>query len=202
MASPTSAREWKKATQGEEIELPSGNVALIKRPGMESLFAAGVLPDELTKIALEEIRRAETGQPQDHKKKKTQEGLDPEVMQKFLSNESAISDIFDAFDRVTEMCVIEPPVKYHKRRKVDGAGQQITDEKDRPLWETIPNEERDEDVVYTDDVDMNDKTFIFNFVVGGTRDIASFRMQFGDDVATLQSGEDVEVPTVGTSAAQ
>jgi hypothetical protein len=194
MSTPTSAKDWKKASQLEDVELPSGNVAAIKRPGMEALFAAGVLPDELTKIALDQMKQVESG-PQDHKKKGKPEApgsIDPKVMEKFLEKEGAISDIFEAFDRVTAMCVVKPRCEFHKRRLVDDEGHQVY-EGERQVWEEIPAEDRDEEVVYTDDVDMDDKTFIFNYVVGGTRDLESFREEYGDALATVQPREDVGV---------
>lgn len=196
MASPTSAKDWKRSSVGEEKVLPSGNTALIKRPGMESLFAAGVLPDELTKMALEQISAAERpGMPQDRKKKAEDVTLDSKMIEKFMQSENAIGDIFEAFDKVTSMCVVEPRCEFHKRRVVDEQGQQVTDEKDRAIWEVIPDNERDhENIVYTDEVDLDDKTFIFNFVVGGSRDIATFREEFGDALATVPSIEDVELP--------
>lgn len=193
MANPTSAREWKKASEHYEVELPSGNVALLKRPGMESLFAAGVLPDELTKMALEQVKQAERG-PQDRKPKQPQTtGIDPALMEKFLNGENAISEIFESFDRITALCVVEPVCLFHKRRLVDSAGQQVTDEQGRSVWEEIPQDERDEDVIYTDDVDLDDKSFIFNYVVGGSKDLERFRDELGDAVATVQSGKDVEL---------
>lgn len=203
MASLTSAKEWKKASQGEEVELPSGNVALIKRPGMESLFSAGVLPDELTKLALEQVQKAEVG-PQDHKKATvdTTSGLDAKTMEKFMQTENAIGGIFEAFDRITAMCVIQPVCLFHKRRKVTDTGQQVLDDKDKPVWEEIPQADRDEEVIYTDDVDLDDKTFIFNYVVGGSRDIAAFRDEFGDAVATVQSRKDVVVPSKRSAKAR
>lgn len=197
MANPTPAKSWKR-DRGEEVELPSGNVALVKRPGMEKLFSAGVLPDELTKIALESIDKANSGgKPQDHKSKGPDD-IDPEMMKKFMEGENAVQDIFDSFDRITEMCVIEPPVKWHMR-KVLIDGLHATDDKGKPRYEEIPLSDRDEDTLYTDDIDMEDKTFIFNFVVGGTRDIERFREEYGDAVATVQPREDVAVSAESTA---
>lgn len=190
----TSAQQWKKVSQGEEVELPSGNVALIKRPGMEELFAAGVLPDELTKIALDKVGEAQ-GRPQDFKKKKAAQNLDTEMLQKFMQGENAVADIFQSFDRITEMCVVQPEVRWHMRRIVDEDGHPVMDKNEKFTYEKIPYAERADDVLYTDDVDMEDKTFIFNFVVGGTRDIATFRQEYGDALADVQSGEDVELPS-------
>lgn len=193
----TSVTSWKKPV-GEKLELPSGNVCLVKRPGMEKLFAAGVLPDELTKIALANIDAAQApGKPQDHLPKGgVASTLDPETMKKFMESEGALQDIFASFDRVAEMCIIEPPVKYHMRKKVDAAGQTVVDHRGRVQWEEILEHERNEGILYTDEVDAEDKSFIFNFVVGGTRDIEQFREETSDDVADLQPREDVELPPI------
>lgn len=193
----TSARNWKK-NSAEELQLPSGNTCLIKRPGMEKLFSAGVLPDELTKIALENVESANSGgKPQDHKS--AADAIDPEIMKKFMESENAIVDIFSAFDKVTAMCVVEPRVLWHMRDKVDDQGRRMSGEGGRPLYEEIPFGERDEDVLYTDDIDQDDKVFIFNFVVGGTRDLERFRAEYGDALATVQSGENMEMSSVGVA---
>lgn len=193
----TSVASWKKPV-GEALELPSGNTCLVKRPGMEKLFSAGVLPDELTKIALKNIDAAKApGKPQDHLPPGgVTEGLDSESMKEFMQSENAIEDIFSAFDRITEMCVIEPKVRYHMRQVVDSNGHTVTDIKGRVQWKEIPTDERSEEFLYTDDVDPDDKAFIFNFVVGGTRDLEQFRETTGNDVAAVQPREDVEQPPI------
>ena len=45
--------------------------------------------------------------------------------------------------------------------------------------------EHDEDVLYIDDVDMEDKVFLFQFVSGGTRSVQRFREQRLADMAAL-----------------
>lgn len=193
----TSVASWKKP-QGEPLTLPSGNVCLVKRPGLEKLFASGVLPDELTKLALANIDAAKSpGRPQDHLPKGgAVNSLDPEILAKFMAGENAIQDIFASFDKVTEMCVIEPPVRYHMKHIIDDTGRTVTDDNGRVQWVEIPANERSPEILYTDDVDAEDKSFIFNFVVGGSRDIEAFREATGDDVAVVQSSEDVELPPV------
>lgn len=188
----TSAKQWKKNT-GIELELPSGNTCLVKRPGMEKLLTAGILPDNMTPIALEAIKKAESpGKPQDHKKK-AEPDLDPEMMRKFLEEEDAVVSIFASFDKVTAMCVVQPPVAYHMRPILDDAGNEVKDEKGKTKMEEVPLNERDEDLLYTDDIDVDDKTFIFNYVVGGSSDLEQFRHEYGDALATVSTGEDVEV---------
>lgn len=186
----TSARNWKKP-DNFELKLPSGNTCLVKRPGMEKLLSAGILPDTLTPIAMEAIKKSQSGpkQPEDHKKKKSQEdqGLDPELMAKFLEQEGALEDIFMAFDKVTAMCVIEPKVKLHLVQVMDEDGHPKKTASGRDVWKEIPEDERESeeerDFLYTDEVDGKDKEHIFNFVSGGSPELATFP-DAGDDVAT------------------
>lgn len=182
-----TAKTWKKQT-GTDLELPSGNVCRVKRPGMEKLLGLGILPDSLTPLAMEAVQRAETGRPQDHKKPGDEE-IDPKLMQKFLEEEGAVEAIFSSFDRVTALCVVEPKVLWHLR----DTGEK--NDKGKPVYEEIPEDERDEDILYTDEVDLDDKTFIFQFVVGGTSDLEEFRKEQPDDVATVQPRKNVAVPT-------
>lgn len=190
----TSKKQWKKA-EGEELPLPSGNTCMVKRPGMEKILGAGVLPDNMTSMALDYVKTAQTGKPQDHKSKGGDPDIDPEMMEKFMKEENAIENIFRAFDRVTAMCVIEPKCLWHLRPKINEDGSDVLDDSGKPIYEEIPEKERDEDILYTDEIDIDDKTFIFNFVVGGTRDVEQFRLQYGDAMATVQPSEDVELPT-------
>lgn len=201
MAPITSPQEWLGGGE-EELVLPSGNTCLVQIPGMEELFSAGVLPDGLTRIALEQIAKADRpGQPLDHKKKQAQaaQAIDPDLMKKFLEGENALNEIFSSFDKITEMCVVQPPVKNHMRKIRLEDGSWDIDENGKTKWERIPRHERDTSFLYTDRVSMEDKSYIFNVAVGGTRDLEQFHEQFGDAVATVQSGKDVEMPTKRTS---
>lgn len=51
--------------------------------------------------------------------------------------------------------------------------------------------ERDPATLYIDEVDLQDKMFIFQFVVGGTRDLETFRSEQEAAVVTLADGEAV-----------
>jgi hypothetical protein len=56
------------------------------------------------------------------------------------------------------------------------------------------DQDRDGQVIYADDVDEDDKMFIFQFVVGGTRDIESFRAQRAELLGGLPTSQDVPLP--------
>lgn len=49
--------------------------------------------------------------------------------------------------------------------------------------------------IYASQIDLDDKAFIFNFVVGGTRDLEAFRRQQRELMVGVSTGEDLEKPT-------
>lgn len=54
-------------------------------------------------------------------------------------------------------------------------------------------DERDEDKLYADEVDEEDKMFIFQFVVGGTRDIATFRAESAKLLGRFPTSQDISL---------
>lgn len=183
MASPSTTKKvsaassFKKRAAPQELELPSGEVCLVKRVGMEQLLVAGVIPDSLTPMAQEAVNRGQGNKP-----KKTDAAKD------MAANPEQIADAFLAFDKICAMVVQEPEVLWHLRE----TGEK--DDKDKPVLESIPASERNDDIVYTDEVDLMDKMFIFQFVVGGTRDLEKFREQYGESLESLAALEGVPDP--------
>ena len=102
-----------------------------------------------------------------------------------------VFDMFDVFDRVAAKVVLEPEFAYHRQQVLDEDGEPVIPEE----WESIPEEDRDEDIVYTDEVDLDDKSFLFQFSVGGTQDLERFRSETRTAVGELESGESVQSPT-------
>lgn len=133
----STAAQWKKSAEGYELEVPSGNVALVRRPGMLAFLQAGILPNSLTKIV---------------KEKMGSKGDDVEIDREALG-ELTFEEMIEAYDAVTLYCVVQPELH------------------------PVPEGERDPSLLYVDEVDMDDKMFIFQWAVGGTRDLESFRQQ-------------------------
>lgn len=164
----SSASAWRgRNADGEDLSLPSGNVARVKRPGPGVLLAEGLLPDSLTAIVSEAVQ--------------SKRGISKKQLSTLATTMDAIGDMMDAMDRTTAIVVLEPRCLYHRRETESGE------------WETIPLEEREDPdcAIYTDEVDMEDKFFIFQFAVGGTRDWERFRRESGAIVGDLGTGEDV-----------
>jgi hypothetical protein len=71
----------------------------------------------------------------------------------------------DTVDRIFAYCVVEPKFEL-----------------------SVPIAERQPGVLYTDMASTEDKTFIFQLAVGGTRDLARFREEQAKELAALQAG--------------
>lgn len=58
----------------------------------------------------------------------------------------------------------------------------VTEPKINPLPEGV---ERDDELLYIDEVEDEDKMFLFQWAAGGTEDIATFRLEAEQDLASL-----------------
>lgn len=165
----SAARQWKRSV-AEEIDLPSGNMALVKRPGMEVFLLEGLIPDRLMPIVQESINSGK--------------GIAPQKVNELIQDKDNVQSMFEAMDRIVARIVIEPKVLWH-RRPVDPANPDGE-------MEDIPEEDRDaETYIYTDEVFFEDKSFLFQYAVGGTRDLERFRETTDEALASLAPGEGV-----------
>lgn len=146
-----------------ELELPSGEVCLVTRPGVRGLIKAGLLDslDTLTGLV-----QAELIDSQDPKKQ-------AQAAKQLMAKPEELDNALSLVDRVVCFVVQEP--KVHPSPQDDEA--------------------REPGVLYVDWVDEEDKMFIFNFVVGGTRDISQFRQELQGRVGSVSAVQDVPLPT-------
>ena len=84
--------------------------------------------------------------------------------------EDQLADMIALFDAVVVYCVVEPKV----------------------LPVPADGEERDPAALYVDEVDFDDKQFIFQWVVGGTRDLEKFRAEQAASLESIRRGAAVE----------
>lgn len=193
---PTPADQWVTNTAPtgviEDVQLPSGNVARVKRVGAEAFLASGLMPDELTALVEKSI----------HSKK----GLPPKKVEEALSDPRKIGQMLEMIDRVVCYAVVAPTVVMPPACVVEVDGQECGEyDKDsvaihhdihyKNFHECVLGE-RKPGVLYVDIVDMEDKNFIVNFAVGGTRDLATFRAELGASVARLDAGQELEVAPI------
>jgi len=89
------------------------------------------------------------------------------------SNPKKLVEMLDVIDKVTVLCVCDPKVSLPPE-----AG-----------------EERDPEVLYVDDVDLDDKMFIMQWAMGGTSDLETFRKETQQLVGNVETITGVPVPS-------
>lgn len=182
---PTEAKAWKKINQTFDLELPSGNVCSVKRPGLEAFFRAGLIPNSLMSV----MRKALSGQ-----------GIDDSTMQAemgtVLEDPQKLQDMFDLADSIMIYCVEQPIVRSGQYTEADQVDGIIL--KDHKVGDDIPVAVRRDDMVYDDDVEMEDKMFIFSWAVGGTSDVEQFRTEQDKHLESLSAGQNVRKPAKST----
>lgn len=179
MPSPQYGSSWLKQSEHVELTVPSGEKCLVRRPNPMQLVEIGLLNETDTLSSLvdkKHIKRVK-GHP-------SAQGNNTELnMESFRKDPDAILRILDLADQVIAHVVVEPRVVEARRPILDGNGKPLKDSKGRVKKEVIPSAERvreDEHgnpIVYTDQIDMMDRLYIFQYSVGGSDDLDSFRQQ-------------------------
>lgn len=165
MSNVTPVSEWKKKSGPTPLDLPSGNTCLVQPVGMDAFLKQGFIPNSLLGIVQKALAAGEA--------QKLDEINTDEMMAQALQDPEKLQGIFDVADSVTVYCVVEPRVY------------------PVPTDTTVP---REEDKLYVDEIDMDDKLFIFNFAVGGSRDLEAFRQGTTVGVGSVPVGDSVQLP--------
>lgn len=159
----TSAAGWKgKKALATTLELPSGNVCKVRRVSIAKLLSEEVFPDELSALI--------------------QDTVSDKSGKKSIAKESASASVkdmgkfMDAIDKVAVLVIAEPKVV----RPVDENGKELDDD------------DRDPEKLYTDDVDLEDKIFVFQYAVGGGSDLNTFRSELAAGVGSVPDVQAVE----------
>lgn len=155
----TTAKEWKKASVGTDLTVPSGQTCRARRVDLQIFMKRGQVPNSLRSM----LDKAATGE--DVSKE--------DVVGEFTSNPEVFADMVQLVDIVVAECVLEPKV----------------------LPVPAEGEERDEERIYTDDIELEDKMFIFNWCVGGTAEYERFRKEQDPYVALASELAGDGVPT-------
>lgn len=187
----------------EDVPLPSGEVVLARRPGVQGLIKAGVINDLDALTGLVDLNHNQRVNPS---KKAKGRGAKPqapgsiqmsnEEIKSLLSDTGKLDQILRVAGRVAAYIVVRPSLRLHWRESEDPRDGKV-------IFLDLTEEERERDnsdfpedpVLYTDEVDMEDLMFLMNFAVGGTRDLAQFRTELDESVAGVVAIQDVPLPT-------
>lgn len=171
---PTSASEWVSKTTGddEDVRLPSGNVARVRRVGPEAFLTKGIMPDSVSPIVEKAIR--------------SKKGLRPQEQADMAKDPKQLGALMEMLDRTMVYAVIQPEVQMPPACQACGELDTVSTEEHHdqslPDYHAFNPAQRQPGVLYADRVDLEDKMFILNFVVGGTRDLERFRGELGESV--------------------
>lgn len=190
-AKPNYGSKW--GTQLIDLDLPSGEIAQVRRPGMQGLIKAGVLHsmDSLTGIVQSETIPKAEGRPVVNTKA-------------VMADPDKLEEMLDQVDKIVLYVVAQPKLVKPVRLATDEDGALVLDKFNRPTPALdadgkeiyLPFEERDEGTIYLDYVDLEDKMFIMNFALGGTRDLEDFRKESEKAMGSVSNGEAAADPTV------
>ena len=159
------ATAWGSTGGLEDLVVPSGQTCLIRRPGMQGMIKAGILNDLDSLTSLVQTEHLSDG--------KTENKVKPEAIKELMSDPKKAENMFHLLDRVMCFCVVKPEI------------------------EMAPNNttRRKDGVIYSDMVEMEDKMFILNYAMGGTRDLSTFRQQADNVVGGVDAVEGVSQPS-------
>lgn len=181
---------WK--TPLNDLELPSGEICQVKRPGVQGLIKAGVLHslDSLTTIVQTETIPNAEGKPQPKEASVEAVMNDPEKFDTMMST----------VDKIVIHVVTQPKVISNMTPVLDENNQPVTKD-GKPELRELSDEEKgnavaeyeaehpDRGLVFVDWIDTMDKMYIMNFAVGGSADLQQFRAATEASLGGVPAGE-------------
>lgn len=161
----------------EELTMPSGQTCRARKVTVTSLIEAGILSqaDALTAQVDQYTRKVKGG--------KVADGT-PVVDEAILRDSSAIKAMIAMADRTMPAVVVSPPVALHFKDVTVGkttVTKKLTEAERAAMLLTQPH------LVFTDQIGLEDKMFLFEWGVGGLKAFSSFRGESPADVGSVVS---------------
>lgn len=186
----------KKGAKTVELTLPSEkspgvhNVALVRVPDPAAFISLGILDqmDKLTGLVSMKITEIEAaGRPRS--------AAQAAAVQDLAGKTDELLAGLRMIDIVVEYMLVEPrvlrPVQRtsHGKPALDEAGNEIP----------LAVHERDPEMTYTDEIDLQDKMFLLSYSTSGSTDLESFRAGTEGVVDSLEASADVRLQAFGAS---
>jgi len=166
-----------------ELALPSGNTCLARRPGAQGLIKANLLNDLDQLTALVQVELIDSKDPR--KMAQAVKGL--------ARDPAKVLEAMEMIDRVTAFVVAEPKVLTRPKKPPELDGNLWDAEAaSEELMASYPG------ALWAEDVDEEDKMFIFQWCVGGTSDLVAFRAESSAALGALSALNDVPDATEPT----
>lgn len=166
----TSGAEWgreakAKRITGRPLKVPTGKTCLVKMlDSMQEFLTRGDIPNAMLPL----MQEAATGNAPDQK----------EISAMVLEDPEKLVEMFDLVDMIVIECVLQPAVS---PLPADDDGNIIP-----------PHKREDDDTLYVDYIDLEDKMFIFNYALSGVSDVDQFREESGQGVVPIRAVEGLD----------
>ncbi len=158
----STAKSFKKS-RGGVLELPSGHAVRARRIGLETFLEQGDVPNPLIPIVEEALEKGRGADPRALMNADAENTIDMKM----------VNDMLLMMNNVVCKAVTEPTIH---NVPLDDEGNKI------PIGYRGDDED---ETVYVDEIDYEDKMFIYQWVMGGTDDIATFRKEAEEGLAAL-----------------
>ena len=174
---PYAPTTWKKGASTEmDLTVPSGNKCRVRKiGGMQMFLEKGMVPNSLMPTVME------------HMNDKREVDM-AKVSEDFLEDPAKLAAIIELSDSVVCNVVVAPRVLPVPHMDVD------VPERGLKAGDPVPFDMRDETLLFVDEVDMEDKMFIFQWAVGGSKDVERFRERSQAAVEDVQAVQGLDGP--------
>lgn len=165
---------FKKRSQGIDLKLPSELWVKAKRVELQTFIRQGNIPNPLMEVVSEALEKGQKANVSD-----------------ILGDDGGKIDmdtVNEMYEMVESVCInsIVAP-KVHRAPTQDDLMVWNEQHPDETLDD--PEELRRDDLLYVDEIDDEDKMFVFQWATGGTADVERFREEAAADLAALAEGE-------------
>lgn len=161
-----------------EVELPSGNVVLLKRIGPDGLLEKlGEVPNFLAG-ELEDIIREKRN-------------MKPAEIKKLAEKPEDLQRVLEFMDAMVCDAVLQPHVEFPLcQHPVNGipCERRRSQHTDRDHSYVHPV---DDEMLFADELDLDDKVYIVQWCIAGVNELSSFRTEYQNVVASVANVEDV-----------
>lgn len=155
---------------GGIFELPSGMVVRLRNPGGLAAFSGtDTIPNSLMSIVSQGLESNKKGIDQ------------AKLLEQIKEDPETIHQMSKMIDGIALRTIVEPRV--HPAPTNDDL--LVWNQENPEMTHSHPDDLRDDELLYVDEVPTTDKQFIFQWITSGVADLATFRKQLEQSVAEL-----------------
>lgn len=155
----------------EEVTTPNGQTCRAKRMSIEAMISAGLLAeaDAITAMVAKHMKKVRPGAK---KPRKSDDPIDAVNIPSLMKDADAVREVITMLDRLVPHIVVSPPVALHYTEQTVGkttVTKMISEEDRIEMREARPG------LVFTDQIGLEDKMFLFDWSAGGINMMLAFR---------------------------